>query len=121
MSPVVLLRDAVPFCSLHVLCLSVRMVWNIECCLFLLWLGRQGARWQTTRDRIDFAAFFCEVGLMWLLSTLSSREGISPGCMYEMPLRDVCAKKTQSALYNLSGQFDRCLDARNAPFLLMES
>lgn len=53
-----LLRDAVPFCFLPHLCLSVwLMVWNIECCLFLLWLGRQGALWQTTRDQIDYAAF----------------------------------------------------------------
>lgn len=26
------------------------MLWNTERCLFLLWLGRRGARWQTTRD-----------------------------------------------------------------------
>lgn len=32
------------------------VVWNIERCLFLLWLPRQGAQWQTTRDRIDYAA-----------------------------------------------------------------
>lgn len=39
------------------LCLSVwLMVWNIERCLFLLWLARQGALWQTTRDQIDYAA-----------------------------------------------------------------
>lgn len=55
--------DAVPFCSLHVfsflffLRVSVwLMVWNIERCLFLLWLARQGAQWQTTRDQIDYAA-----------------------------------------------------------------
>lgn len=49
---------AVAFRSLARLCLSVwLMVWNIERCLFLLWLGRQGARWQTTRDHIDYAAF----------------------------------------------------------------
>ena len=48
-------RNAAPP-PLH-LCLSVwLMVWNIERCLFLLWLGRQGALWQTTRDQIDYAA-----------------------------------------------------------------
>lgn len=55
------------------LCLSVwLMVWNIERCLFLLWLGRQGALWQTTRDQIDYAAFFFSVksALMWLLSAV---------------------------------------------------
>ena len=47
-------------CSPRTRVLSVRlMVWNIERCsffFFLLWLGLQGARWQTTRDRIDSAA-----------------------------------------------------------------
>lgn len=67
-----LFRNAVPPTPLH-LCLSVwLMVWNIERCLFLLWLGRQGALWQTTRDQIDYAAFFFSVksALMWLLSAV---------------------------------------------------
>lgn len=72
------------------LCLSVwLMVWNIERCLFLLWLGRQGALWQTTRDQIDYAAFFffCEVGPnVVIVSGLLCRpeRKTSPGLMYLM-------------------------------------
>lgn len=70
-----------PFCFPPHLRVSVwLMVWNIERCLFLLWLGRQGALRQTTRDQIDYAASSVKSALMWLLSALYIvvRRGKSP-------------------------------------------
>lgn len=83
------LRDAEPFCFSPHLCLSVWLVVrNIERCLFLLWLSRQGALWQTTRDQIDYAAFRWNRPNLVIVSGATffhpCTEKISPGLMYLM-------------------------------------
>lgn len=63
-----------PFALPH-FCLSVYnniLVWpsRIECCLFLLRLGRQGALWETTRDQIDYAASLLSRPIKVIVSSL---------------------------------------------------